>query len=270
MIRSLRTAPLVAVTALIITGLGLAGCGSDSVGPSGNSTALVKSINGLQSCPGNIDFTQMGVVPPTFVNVPYAVAPAAGYGSIRAGVGLNYGIYTTGNTTNPLATASIDLNPHDPNGNPNSGAYTLVATGICGAPAGTTTPHLIRLVDAFPFTFGGSAANTVGLRVINLVPDVSGGISLYSNGAALHGSDDAGTNNVAYAATSGFDSTHYNSGLNLSGSPVLTIRTNANSILATVPAFNFAGNHAYTLYVFGEANPTAGGQSISVVPVQDF
>jgi len=264
-----RMSPFLAASVLAMAALGLAGCGSDSVGPSGNSTTQVRSYNGLQGCPNNIDIEQIGVHPLTASNLAYNFVPS-GYTSIRAGTGLHYGIFNTGQTSNALALADVDLLPHDPNGNANSGTYTLVATGICGGGSGTTTPHLVRLVDAFPFMFNGTSAGTVGLRVVNLVPDLTGGITLASNGTPLHGTDDSGTNNVPYAASSGYDSSHYNAGINLAGNPTLTVRTNANAILATVQNFTFAPNHAFTLFVIGEVSPTGGGQPIRVVPVQDF
>jgi hypothetical protein len=265
--------PLIAASMIVLSGLAMAGCGGGgilgSIGPGGNTTTMVKSFNALQGCPNNIDIEQIGVQPVVFSNLPYDFVPA-GYTSIRAGTGLSYAVFNTRQTTNPLATATIDLNAHDPAGNPNTGTYTLVATGICGLGAGDTSPHLVRLLDAFPFTFTGTGNGTVGLRLINLVPDLTGGITLASNGAALHGSDDPGTNNVPYATTSGFDSSHYNSGINLAGNPTLTIRTNANAILGTVQNFTFAPNHAFTIYVIGEVNPTAGGKAMQVVPIQDF
>jgi hypothetical protein len=268
--RSVLKTPFIAAAAIVIGGLAVAGCGSNSVGPGGNTTSEVRSINALQGCPNRIDIGQQNVVPVQFVNLAYGSPPTAGYAAIRSGTGLHYAIYNTGTTTNPLAVSTIDLSPHDPNGNANTGVYTLVGTGICGVGSGVTAPQLVRLVDAFPFSFTGANSGTVGIRVVNLIPDLSGGITLASNGAALHGSDDAGTNNVGYAGTSGFDASHYNSGINLAGGPTLTIRTNANAVLATVPAFTFTPNHAYTLFVIGEVTPTNGGQAITVVPVKDF
>ena len=264
-----RITPLIAASVLVIAALGIAGCGSNSVGPSGNSISQVKSFNALQGCAQNIDIEQVSVAQKTASNLAYGAVPF-GYTSIRAGIGLHYGIFPAGQTSNALWLGDIDLNPHDPNGNLNSGTYTLTATGICGVGAGTTKPTLVRLIDAFPFTFTGANTGTVALRVVNLVPDLTGGITLASNGAALHGSDDAGTNNVPYATTSSFDGSHYNTGINLAGSPTLTIRTNANAILGTVQNFTFAPNHAFTIFVIGEVNPTNGGQAITVVPIVDF
>jgi hypothetical protein len=265
--------PLVAASLVILSILALAGCGGGgilgSVGPGGNTTTRVKAYNALQGCPANIDIEQVGVQPVVFSNLAYNSVPA-GYTSIRAGTGLHYAVFNTGQTTNALATADVDLNPHDVNDNPNTGTYTLAATGICGLGSGQASPHLVRLVDSFPFTFTGSNAGTVAIRVINLVPDLTGGITLASNGAALHGTDDAGTNNVPYATTSGFNGAHYNGGINLAGSLTLTIRTNANAILGTVQNFTFAPNHAFTIFVIGEVTPTAGGAPINVVPIQDF
>ena len=269
--RSGRLTPFVAAAAAALAVLGLDGCsgGNNSIGPSGNSTSRVRAFNGLQGCANNIDVEQLNVMPVGFTNLPYAAIPG-GYTSLRAGNGLHYAIFPTGQMTGAVALADIDLLTHDPSGNANAGTYTLAAAGICSITSGATAPHLVRLQDAFPFTFTGNNAGTVGLRVINLVPDLNGGVNLASNAASLHGSDDAGTSSVQYAGNGGLDSSHYNSGINLSGSTQLTIRTNANAVLATVPNFNFAPNHAYTLFVVGEANPTAGGQPITVVPVQDF
>lgn len=261
--------PFLAAGVLLVAGLGLAGCGGDSVGPSGNSTTLARAVNGLQGCPTAVDIEQLNVQPVPFPNLAYAMT-SGNYASLRAGTGLHYAVFPTGQAANGLATADVDLNPHDPNGDPNSGTYTLAAAGICGGGTGITTPHLIRLIDAFPSTFNGNNNGTVALRVINLVPDVGGGISLASNGAALHGTSDAATNNVPYVATPGYNTSNYNQGINLAGAPTLTIRTNANTVLATVPNFNFQANHAYTLFVFGEVTPTGGGQPISVLPVVDF
>jgi hypothetical protein len=267
--------PLIAASMIVISGLAMAGCGGGgilgSIGPGGNTTTMVKSLNALQGCPNNIDVEQVGVQPIVFTNLAYGVIPA-GYTSIRAGTGLHYAVFNTGQTINPLATADVDLLPHDPSGNPNTGTYTLVATGICGLGAGATSPQLVRLIDAFPSNFTGTGSGTVGLRLINLVPDLTAGITLVSNGAALHGTDDPGTNDVPYAATSGFNSSHYNSGINLTGSPTLTVRTNtiANTILGTVQNFTFAPNHAYTIFVIGEMTPAAGAHVIQIVPVQDF
>jgi len=268
--RSRRLTPFVAAAAVALTALGLDGCsGNSSIGPSGNSTSQTRAFNGLQGCSTNIDIEQLNVTPVQFQNVAYAAVPGA-YTSLRSGLGLHYAVFPTGQTSSALALADIDLIPHDPGGDPNSGTYTLAATGICGGGSGSTTPHLVRLQDAFPSAFTGSNVSTVALRVINLVPDLTGGVTLASNGSAVHGSDDAGTNNVNYAGNSGFNSSHYNAGINLAGSTQLTIRTNANAILANVPNFTFTPNHAYTLFVVGEVNPTAGGQAITVVPVQDF
>jgi hypothetical protein len=273
-----RIGPLIKAGLLALVLAVLSGCsGSNSIGPSGNSTARVRSFNALQNCPTGVDFTQTGLTP-TFTNVTYgAFSPAAtpasnaNYQSIRAGTGLNYNVFPTGMSTGALATASVDLNPHDVNSSNNTGTYTLVATGICGGGSGITTPQMIRLLDSFPSTFVGSQAGTVAFRVINLVPDVGGNITLFSNGAALSGSDNTGTNSVPYAATSGFNGAHYNSGITLNTTPALTIVDSSNAILATVdPTFQFQANHAYTLFVIGELHPVGGGHPITVVPVEDF
>jgi len=267
-----RITPLMAASVFVLSTLGLAGCGGGigtSVGPGGNTVSQVRSYNALQGCTGNVDIAQLNVSPPTASNLPYNFVPA-GYKTIRAGTGLHYGIFPTGQTSNPVALADINLGPHDPSGNPNSGTYTLVAAGICGGGSGITTPHLIRLQDEFPNNFTGTAAGTVGLRLINLVPDLVGGMTLDSNGFPLHGTDDAGTNNVPYAATSGYETMHYNAGLNLTGSPTLTVRTNANTVIGTVQNFTFQPGHAYTLFVIGEIAPGAGAHPINIVPVQDF
>jgi len=261
--------PLVAITAVVLAGLVVAGCGGgNSVGPGGNTFSQVRSFNALQGCATPVDFEQIGILPAQF-SAGYGSAPAR-YAPIRAGNGLHYGVFNSGTTTNPIATANIDLSPHDTGGNANSGTYTLVATGACGATTGAGVPQLLRLIDAFPSDFTGTQNGTVALRVINLSPDV-GTVTLASNGLPLQGNDNTGTTNVEYAGNSGFVSSHYNSNINLTGSPVLTIRTNANAILATVPSnFTFAPNHAYTLFVIGEGTPVNGGQPIMVVPVQDF
>jgi len=265
-----RTTPFLTACVLALVVLGIAGCsGSNSVGPGGNTTTRVRGINALQECPGNVDIGQVGLQPTTASNLAYGVVPTNGYNVIRAGVGLHYAAYPAGQTTNAVTTGDVDLNPHDPN-DPNSGTYTLVATGICNGGSGITTPHLVRLVDSYPTNFTGNKAGTVAIRVVNLIPDLNGGISLASNGALLNGTDNTATTNVPYAATSGYNGSHYNEGINLAGSPVLTIRTNANAVLATVASFNFQVNHAYTLFVFGEVNPTSGGHAIDVVPVLDF
>lgn len=260
---------LLSVAAIAMGGLALFGCGSDSVGPSGNSTSLVRSINALQACPANIDIAQQNVQPATATNLSYALAPT-GYVSIRSGNGLNYAVYPTGSTTNPLTTTSIDLSPHDSNGNANTGTYTLVVTGLCSGGSGDTTPRLVRLVDAFPSNFTGGATGTVAIRLVNLIPDYTGTISLYSNGAALNGGDNSGTNSVPYAVRNSFDGTHYNGGIALVGSPTLTIVNNANQTLATLNNVSFPANHAYTLFAIGEVNPVNGGQAVRIVAVQDF
>jgi hypothetical protein len=273
-----RIAPLISAGILALIFAGLSGCGNgNSVGPGGNTSTRVRAFNGLQNCPTGVDFTQTGLTP-TFTNVTYGTfAPAttstssANYQSIRAGVGLNYNVFQTGTSANSLASASVDLNPHDANSNNNTGTYTLVATGICGGGSGLTTPHIVRLIDSFPSSFVGQQTNTVAIRVVNLVSDVSGGITLFSNGAPLNGTDTQGTTSVPYAASSGFNGAHYNAGITLNSTPTLTIVDNANAVLATVPAsFQFQPNRAYTLFVVGELHPTGGGQPITVVPVQDF
>jgi hypothetical protein len=261
--------PFIALTAVVLGGLSVAGCGGgNSFGPGGNTTSQVRSFNGLQGCSSPVDFAQIGVQPAQFIS-GYG-SPPAGYAAIRSGNGLHYAVFPHGATTNALATADIDLSPHDNGGSPSNGTYTLVATGACGTSVGAAAPRLVRLIDDWPSNFTGTQNGTVALRVINLVPDV-GNITLASNGLPLQGNDNTGTNNVEYAGNSGFVSTHYNANINLIGNPTLTVRTNANAVLATVPAnFNFAPNHSYTLFVIGEGNPVNGGQPITVVPVQDF
>lgn len=262
-----------AVVTVLGAAVAIAGCsgGSGSLGPGGNTASLVRGINALEGCPTNVDIEQLNFTPlSALVNLPYGVAPSSTYAAIRAGSGLHYGIFPTGTTTGALDTTDITLGPHDPQGDANSGTYTLAATGACNAPVGVAAPRLVRLQDSFPFRFAGPEAGSVGIRVINLIPDFNGGITLASNGAAVHGTDDAGTNNVEYAAKAGVSTSHYNSGLFLAGSPTLTIRTNANVPIATVPSFNFQPNHAYTLFVIGEVNPTAGAHGVTVVPAQDY
>lgn len=265
--RSGRFMPFIA--AALFTALGLDGCsGTDSIGPGGNTTSLARAFDALQGCATNVDIEQVNVMPPPFTNLAYAATPSA-YISLRAGNGLHYAVFPTGKTAQAIAQDDIDLSVHDPSAALNSGTYTLAATGVCGG-SGSATPHVVRLQDAFPTAFTGNQAGTVALRVIHLIPDFNGGITLSSNGSPVHGLDDLGTNNVPYAANSGVDSSHYNAGINLTGSTQLTIRTNANAVLATVPNFTFSPNHAYTLFVVGEVNPIAGGQAITVIPVQDF
>ena len=263
-ITSCLSAVLVAAAAL-----GLAGCtGNNSVGPSGNSITEVRGFNALQGCPANVDIGQANVAP-TFTNLSYGAAPS-GYTSVRAGVGLHYGVFTTGQSSPALAAANVDLNPHDPTGNPSAGVYTLVGAGVCNPGSGMPAPRLVRLQDAFPSSFTGVNSGTVALRVVNLVPDQSGGITLASNGLAIHGSDDPGTNNVVYAGNGGTDTSRYNGGINPATNTALTIRNSSNAVIATVPNFTFQPNHAYTLFVIGEVNPTPGGHAVSVVPVLDF
>jgi len=260
-------APFIAIAAAVLVALGAAGCGGgNSFGPGGNTFSQTRAFNGLQGCSNPVDIEQIGIQPAQF-SAGYGTAPAQ-YAAIRAGNGLHYGVFNSGTTTNAITTADVSLSPHDPN-DVNSGTYTLVATGVCGT-SGSTAPQLIRLIDAFPSNFTGTLNGTVALRVINLVPDV-GTVTLASNGLPLNGSNNAGTSNVAYAGANGFNSSNYNGNINLTGSLTLTIRTNANAVLGTVPAnFNFAPNHAYTLFVIGEATPVNGGMAITVVPVQDF
>ena len=266
-LRSRATGSGLALVAFAIT---ISGCnGSNAIGPSGNATSQVRSISALQGCPTNVDIEQVGVVPVQFVNV-VSNSPPSAYSSLRSGLGLHYGVFPTGTTSGALATANIDLNPHTSGSSGNSGTYTLVATGVCGSGVGVSGPQLVRLLDAFPSSFVGSTAGTVALRVVNLIPDLSGGISLASNGAPLHGSDDAGTNNVAYAGTAGIDSSHYNAGINLTGSPTFTILTNANTVLVTLPTVSLPPNHSYTLFVTGRFSPPGGGSTVSTVIVQDF
>lgn len=269
--RTRRMTPHFAATLGTLAALSLAGCGggTNSVGPGGNTVSLVRAVNALQGCPANVDIEQANVMPVPFQNLASGAVPA-GYTSLRAGNGLAYGVFATGTTKPAIASTNVDLVARDPSGDPNSGHQTLVATGSCSGGAGVAAPQLLNLQDSFPFTFGGVNAGTVGLRVVNLIPDFNGGITLASNGAPLHGTDDAGTNAVPYASLGGFNGKHYNAGINLTGNPVLTIRTNANAILATVPNFNFQPNHAYTLFVIGRSNPPAGGQPVTVVPVLDY
>src|SRR5579872_775432 len=254
--RSHRLCVLV-IAAAALAALGLDGCsGIGSIGPSGNSTSQVRAVNGLQGCPA-IDIEQLNVAPVQFPNVQAGVAPGA-YTSVRSGLGLHYGVFQMGSMANPLALADVDLQPHDAAGNANTGTYTLVATGTCSGAVGSTAPQLVRLVDAFPFNFTGSAANTVAIRVINLVPDVGGGITLDINGASIHGTDDLGTNSVAYAGTANLDNSHYNEVSAIPSGATLTIRSSSNTVLATAPSFSFLPNHAYTLFVIGEVHPSAG------------
>jgi len=260
--------PFIGLAGLILAGLGAAGCGGGSIGPGGNTTSQVRSFNGLQGCSTPVDIEQIGVLPAQFSS-GFGATPA-GYAAIRAGNGLHYGVFASNTTTNPIATSDVDLSPHDPGGNANSGTYTLVASGVCGTSTGTTAPRLLRLIDAFPSNFSGTNNGTVALRVINLVPDLSGGVTLASNGLPLNGNNNEATNNVPYAGESGFNSSTYTTNINPAGNPTLTVRTNANAVLATVPNFTFTPNHAYTLFVIGEATPVNGGTAIRVVPVQDF
>src|SRR5690348_12489199 len=128
--RTGRTTLFGAVLAVAI-GLILSGCsGSNSIGPGGNTTSQVRAFNALQGCPANVDFEQINVAPIPFTNVAYGAAPGA-YTSLRSGLGLHYGVFSTGQTANALALKDIDLLAHD-SSNANSGTYTLTATGICG------------------------------------------------------------------------------------------------------------------------------------------
>ena len=227
--RTGRTSPFFAVALVVLGALALDGCsgGLGTFGPSGNSISFVRSIDALQGCPTNVDFEQLNVMPVTFSNVAYAVAPA-NYTSVRSGQGLHYGVFNTGQTSPAIALADINLDGHDSSSTNNTGTFTLVAAGVCGGGSGDTTPQLLRLRDLYPYDFSGRTCRTAGLRVIDLVPDLTGPITLASNGSALHGTDDPGTNNVEYAATSGFDSTHYNSGSTspaIRSSPFVTTQT---------------------------------------------
>jgi len=268
-----QIAPL-AAGVLVLAALGLAGCGSDSVGPSANSSAQVRAINALQGCP-NIDIRQPNIQPIPFPNMSYGqILPnpvSATHAPLRAGTA-NYAVYQTGTTINPLvASTSVALDPHSPSGNANSGTYTLAAAGACGAASGSGTqqPQLIRLLDAFP-TFTAGSQGTVALRVINLIADFPGTINLFSNGAGLNGTDNAGTNAVQFAGNPGVDTSHYNAGISLAGNPPLTIVSNSNAVLATVPSnLTFVPGHSYTLFVIGEVNPTGGGQAVKAIATLD-
>jgi hypothetical protein len=246
----------------------LAGCGGNSsLGPGANTTSRVRVFNALGGCPGTGAVTVLQSNNSVALNPANGVAygTASGYQLVRSGNGINTNVYTAGTTTPPLAPqVSVDLAPHDTNSN--NGTYTVAVSGVCGQTTGApAAPQIKRYID----NPGTPATNQALLRVVNLSPD-AGSVVLYNTSGnppvpiAVAGFPTNGVGylgNTDYVAVTPIAGQSFNFSL-ISAGQALPLPANAG-------VANLQAGNAYTLFVFGEVNPTGGGQPLNIVLVQD-
>jgi hypothetical protein len=238
----------------VVFAMGLAGCGE---GSGSNVTATARYFNALLGVQGNtVDFisprggvfiTQAGQVQLG------AIAPLAGSLLLNSPTGIEtFQVVSTGTTAPTLAAIDASLVSNT--------RYLIATTGIVGQ-AGQTAPRMIFRTDVQPIL----AINQSAIRVVHLSPDASS-LDLFNTPVGGQPAAITGLTNLAYTSVSNYaivTSGTFNLSVRQAGTTTVIPTQTSTANVALI------SGKAYTIFLFGQANPNVGQPTFNARIVED-